>query len=195
MDAHPISDSELISEVLAGNSGAYAELLSRYQHMVFTLAVRMLRNRQVAEETTQDVFIKVYHSLGNFRGDSKFSTWLYKVAYNRILDACGREARGKDIFRADAPDDWNNGTAETTWNTVMLRERREVLIRVLAQLSNEENSVLSLYYLQELSVREISEVIDLSESAVKVRIFRAREHLKILLGHTTQGELLRTYIS
>lgn len=194
MNTYPVSDSELISEVLAGNSRAYADLIRRYQHMVYTLAVRMLGNREVAEETTQDVFVKVYKSLRNFRGDSKFSTWLYKVAYHRILDASGRESRQKVIRSTIRPDVVYTASTETTWNTVMIKERREFLHRILEQLSQDENAVLSLFYLQELSIREISGIMNLSQSAVKVRLFRAREQLKLLLENTTQGALLKTYI-
>lgn len=194
MNTYPVSDSELISEVLAGNSRAYTDLIRRYQHMVYTLAVRMLGNREVAEETTQDVFVKVYKSLRNFRGDSKFSTWLYKVAYHRILDASGRESRQKVIRSTIRPDVVYTASTETTWNTVMIKERREFLHRILEQLSQDENAVLSLFYLQELSIREISGIMNLSQSAVKVRLFRAREQLKLLLENTTQGALLKTYI-
>lgn len=194
MNTYPVSDSELISEVLAGNSRAYTDLIRRYQHMVYTLAVRMLGNREVAEETTQDVFVKVYKSLRNFRGDSKFSTWLYKVAYHRILDASGRESRQKVNRSTIRPDVVYTASTETTWNTVMIKERREFLHRILEQLSQDENAVLSLFYLQELSIREISGIMNLSQSAVKVRLFRAREQLKLLLENTTQGALLKTYI-
>ena len=194
MNVNPVSDSEVISDVLAGNSRAYAVLISRYQHMVFTLAVRMLGNRELAEETTQDVFVKVYTSLETFRGESKFSTWLYRVAYHRILDASRRETRQTGDFISGGLDIRSLGTNESTWDCLMTKERRDILVSVLAQLSTEENSIISLYYLQEMSVKEISEIINLGQSAVKVRLFRAREHLRSLLVGTTQGALLKTYI-
>src|SRR5678810_802459 len=75
-----LGDNEIISRVLKGEQNAYAELVKRYQAYVFTLVLRMLKTREDAEEVAQDVFIKAYRSLADFRGESKFSTWLYTIA-------------------------------------------------------------------------------------------------------------------
>ncbi|MEJ2162097.1 MAG: sigma-70 family RNA polymerase sigma factor, partial [Robiginitalea sp.] len=80
-----------------------------------------------------------------------------------------------------------------TWSDILRKERREVLLSVLDRMSVEENSILSLYYLQELSLKEIAELMDLSPSTVKVRLFRAREQLKKLLQSSAAGKLLKTY--
>lgn len=192
MNRQKASDSELISQVLAGDTRAYAILLGRYQHMVFTLAVRMLRDRELAEETTQDVFLKAYRSLKGFRGDSKFSTWLYRIAYRSILDVCAREARlSKPLCLSDV--DRLSEVSETTWNTLMISERSVCIQKALAQLSPRDNSLLSLYYLQELSIEEISNITDLGESGVKVGLFRARNRFKTILESSEQGLLLKTY--
>lgn len=193
MNRQQASDTDLIREVLAGNNQAYAVLLGRYQHMVFTLAVRMLRDRQQAEETTQDVFVKAYRSLGSFRGDSKFSTWLYRVAYHKILDACAREKRRRDFASPVAYESLAGGSDQSTWSEILGRERREVLMGALAKLTPEENSLMSLFYLQELSLAEIAGVLDVSEGVVKVRLFRARERLKKMMQESATGQLLKTY--
>ncbi|MEJ2162096.1 MAG: sigma-70 family RNA polymerase sigma factor, partial [Robiginitalea sp.] len=104
MNRQPASDTDLIEEVLKGNTRVYAELMERYQHMVYTLAVRMLLNRELAEEATQDIFIKAYRSLASFRGDSKFSTWLYRVAYHKILDIVAREKRRSEYLAPIHPE-------------------------------------------------------------------------------------------
>src|SRR6187200_3783476 len=75
-----LGDNEIISKVLKGEQNAYAELVSRYQNYVFTLILRMIKSREDAEEVAQDVFVKAYRSLADFRGESKFSTWLYTIA-------------------------------------------------------------------------------------------------------------------
>lgn len=193
MDQQQASDADLIREVLAGNARAYATLMGRYQHMVFTLAVRMLGDRELAEETTQDVFVKAYHSLGSFRGESKFSTWLYRVAYHKILDACAREKRINGHMSHVEIGNLATGGHDSTWSGLLENERREVLLRVLGRLSAEENSVLSLFYLQELSLKEIAAITGTSPSLVKVRLFRARERLKKMLEESQTGKLLGTY--
>jgi RNA polymerase sigma-70 factor (ECF subfamily) len=193
MNQQQASDTDLIREVLAGNNQSYAILLGRYQHMVFTLAVRMLRDREQAEETTQDVFVKAYRSLGTFRGDSKFSTWLYRVAYHKILDACAREKRRRDLSSPVSLEDLAEGSDQSTWAEILGRERKEILLQALANLTPEENSLMSLFYLQELSLAEIAEVLDTSAGVVKVRLFRARERLKKMMQEGATGQLLKTY--
>ena len=193
MNRQKASDTNLISQVLAGDTRADAILLGRYQHMVFTLAVRMLRDRELAEETTQDVFVKVYGSLESFRGDSKFSTWLYRIAYHRILDECDRQKRKLDRRAAFAQDREVAEGGNPTWDRLLERERKEVLLKALNQLSAEENSLISLFYLQELSLKELGEVLQLNPDTVKVRLFRARTRLKMLMDKTSTGTLLKTY--
>jgi len=193
MNLQKASDTDLISQVLAGDTRAYAKLLGRYQHMVFTLAVRMLRDHELAEEATQDIFLKVYRSLTSFRGDSKFSTWLYRVAYRRILDECGRQKRKREQRAGFAEGLELIETGNPTWKTLLEQERKEVLLKALDQLSAEENSLLSLFYLQELSLKELGQVLELKPETVKVRLYRARNRLKKLMEESNTGTLLKTY--
>ena len=80
------NDQIIIDQILEGDTNAFSVLVDRYKDLVFTLAIRMVKNREEAEEVSQDTFIKVYKSLSKFKGNSKFSTWIYKVAYNTCLD-------------------------------------------------------------------------------------------------------------
>lgn len=193
MNQQPVSDSDLIGQVLAGNTRAYAILLERYQHMVYTLAVRMLRNLELAEETTQDIFVKAFQSLQDFRGDSRFSTWLYRVAYHKCLDVLAREKRRRHHLVDATPENMPGQGTESTWLQVASREKRNLLLGVLDRLSVEENTVLSLFYLQELSLKEIGKLMELSPSTVKVRLFRARERLRGMLEGSPTETLLKTY--
>ena len=81
-----ISDQHYIDKILQGETNSFAMLVDRYKDMIFTLALKMVKNREEAEEVAQDTFIKIYSSLNKFKGDSKFSTWIYKIAYNTCLD-------------------------------------------------------------------------------------------------------------
>jgi len=193
MNQQKASDTNLISQVLAGNTRSYAILLGRYQHMVFTLAVRMLRDRELAEETTQDVFVKAYGSLQGFRGDSKFSTWLYRIAYHRILDECDRQKRKLEQRTEYSQDRVAAEAGNPTWDNLLESERKEVLLKALSLLSAEENSLISLFYLQELSLKELGEVLGLNPDTVKVRLFRARTRLKTIMDKSNAGTLLKSY--
>lgn len=193
MNQLPVSDTDLISEVLSGRSQAYTQLLLRYQHMVYTLAIRMLRDRELAEETTQDIFVKAYRSLGNFKGDSRFSTWLYKIAYHHALDIYARQTRLKKYKSSLSVDHLGEGGTDPTWSGLLNRERKEVLISALDQLSARENSLISLFYLQEMSLKEISQITGMKPPTVKVGLFRARERLKKMLSGSETGSLLQQY--
>ena len=81
-----IEDQHYINLILNGNPNAFATLVDRYKNMVYTLALKMLTNKEEAEEIAQDTFVKAYHSLNKFKGESKFSTWIYKITYNTCLD-------------------------------------------------------------------------------------------------------------
>lgn len=192
MNQH-MSDRELIDRVLAGDTAAYQGLVERYQHMVFTLAVRLLRNRELAEETAQDVFIKAYLGLKGFRGSSKFSTWLYKIAYNRILDTAGAEGRKPELRSELSPEQVSARSLDDTWSQLMERERRSVLDQALERLDPADRSLLSLFYLQEQSLQEVAAIMGLNPGTVKVRLFRARERLKAVLTTSLQGKLLEAY--
>ncbi|HSR59885.1 MAG TPA: sigma-70 family RNA polymerase sigma factor [Robiginitalea sp.] len=188
-----MSDRELIDRVLAGDTHAYQGLVVRYQHMVYTLAVRMLKNRELAEEASQDVFVKAYLGLKGFRGNARFSTWLYKIAYYRILDAAGAESRRPELRSDLAPEQVSARSPDDTWTQLMESERRAVLNQALEDLEPGDRSLLSLFYLQEQSLQEVSEITGLSPGTVKVRLFRARERLKATLATTLHGKILENY--
>jgi RNA polymerase sigma-70 factor (ECF subfamily) len=188
-----VTDRELIDRVLAGDTRAYQGLVERYQHMVFTLAVRLLRNRELAEETAQDVFVKAYLGLKGFRGGSKFSTWLYKIAYYRILDVAEAEGR-KPGLRSDLlPEKITARSLDDTWSQLMEKERRAVLDEALGRLDPADRALLSLFYLQEQSLQEVSEITGLNPGTVKVRLFRARERLRESLETHMNGKILEDY--
>lgn len=186
------TDKALIGRVLRGETRAYAILVDRYQHMVFTLAVRVLGREALAEETAQDVFIKAFESLGTFKGQAKFSTWLYRIAYHRSLDVLDREKRNR--LAGAAPLESLPGAGEnTTWNTLLAQDRGVMVRELLARLDPEDRAVLTLHYLQELSLKEVGEVMGLRPDTVKVRLHRARKRLKALVGEDLQHQMVRDY--
>jgi len=173
----PVEHGDLIPRILSGDAHAYAELVRRYQHMVYTVCHRVLRNAQDAEEATQDSFVKAYQHLAGFSGNAKFSTWLYSIAYRTAISQ-GRK-RQLDTTELDGmqqhPAAENSPTGERA-------ELRKVLDDALAQLNAEDASILSFFHLEEMSVEEIVTVTGLGASNVKVKLHRARKKLLDVLN-------------
>jgi RNA polymerase sigma-70 factor (ECF subfamily) len=172
----------LIQRILAGDDRAYAQLVRTYEHMVYTVCLRVLRNTQDAEEATQDSFVKAYQHLGSYGGSAKFSTWLYSIAYRTAISQ-GRKRR---------PDERSVDDLAHHPATAVEHERTELSVMLehgLAQLGTEDASILSFFYLEELSVAEIVTITGLGASNVKVRLHRARKELMRVMQATFGHEL------
>ncbi|WP_348739346.1 RNA polymerase sigma factor [Tenacibaculum sp. 190524A02b] len=188
-----INDQFYIEKVLNGDANAYAYLVDNYKVLVFTLAVKMLKSREEAEEVSQDTFIKAYKYLANFKGDSKFSTWLYKIAYRNCLDALKKR---KEKYNTDTIDEVTLHKIKATDSVLEGIERKEravIINECLLQLPEEERSILWLFYFKELSLKEIMEVTELSEANVKVKLHRARKRLLTVVKKNVEPELIKQY--
>lgn len=169
------SDAELIHRILKGDQTLFTHLVERYQSYVFTLTLRQMGNREDAEEVAQDVFVKAYRCLADFRGEARFSTWLYTI----VRTSCATHLRKKRHPTAslDHPavearlDNHARPTAE-------LRSRNEVLNQAIRLLGPEDAQVITLFYQGEQSLEEIGRIMGLDTNSVKVRLFRARRRLK-----------------
>lgn len=189
------ADQQLVVEVLQGNQTAFRQLVERYKDYVFTVCFRVLQQREEAEEASQDVFIKVYRTLGSFEQKSKFSTWLYTVAYRTALDKVRTRKKGNiSIDQEDnylqIPDKENRG-AEQLINTELLKTQLLVAIR---KLKPQDAAVVTLFYLKEKSIKEIVEITGLTTTNVKTKLHRTREslkkHLQKQLGKEIKDNLL-----
>ena len=185
-------DILLIRQVLQGNQIAFRQLVERYQSYVFTITFRVLKNREIAEEVAQDVFIKVYRMLGTYQQKSKFSTWLYTIAYRAPLD----EARKKKIYTdsLEADDSYLQLKDKTgkspAYNTVQA-DLKGILTNAIQKMKPIDGSIITLFYLHEKSVQEIAEITGLSISNIKTKLHRLREQLRIRLVSDLQTEVNR----
>jgi RNA polymerase sigma-70 factor (ECF subfamily) len=182
-------DAEIIKQVLGGNPNAYATLVDRYKSMVFTLAYRFLKNRENAEEAAQDAFISAYKSLAGFRQDSKFSTWLYRIVYNQCANT--RRKRSVNIISVDdenAPDVSDEDFQSIT-DTIDLKDRKKIISQAMHRLGSDDAAIVTLFYYDDASVEEISQITRLSESNVKVKLYRARKKLYSLLSKMNESVL------
>ena len=117
-----ISDQYYIDQIIAGNTNVFSVLVDRYKDLVFTLTLRMLKNREEAEEVAQDTFVKAYTSLDRFKGDSKFSTWIYKIAYHASLD---RIKKNKKYFNDVEINEFTGHQLKTVDNALVNLEQEE----------------------------------------------------------------------
>lgn len=173
------NDNELISRVLNGEQQAYALLVDRYQNYVFTLTSRMIRNREDAEEVAQDVFIKAYKYLADFRGASKFSTWLYTIVNNTCITFLRKkklEVHSLDneaVFaRADNTDSGSRA------DLVEQKSRQNMVNEAIALLNPDDAQIITLFYKAEQSLEETAQVLGIEVNAAKVRLHRARTRLR-----------------
>ena len=187
------NDQLYITRTLAGDTNAFAMLVERYKDLVFTLALRMLKHREEAEEVAQDTFIKAFKSLKKFKGDSKFSTWIYRVAYNTCLDRIKKNKRTQHV---DAIDEFTENKVKTIDNALYnleVKERREALHNCIKLLPADDSAILNLFYFEELSLEEISEIVGLNANHIKVKLHRSRKKLMTILKEHLEPEILETY--
>lgn len=179
-------DEYYINLILKGNVNSYTVLVERYKQMVFTLAIRMLKNREGAEEISQDVFVKAYQNLSKFKGESKFSTWIYKIAYYASLDAIKKNKRQIASDDIDAVKEVNLESMENTLHYLENKERIAIINKALFQLKEEDRILLTLFYFEEISIKEISKIMNLTDDNVKVKLFRARKKLANVLKNVVE---------
>ncbi|MGV3528384.1 MAG: RNA polymerase sigma factor [Flavisolibacter sp.] len=173
------ADSEIIEQVLRGDQHAYSELVEKYKNFVFTIALRYVKGREDAEELSQDIFIKAYRSLADFKGASKFSTWLYTITTTTCISFLRKnklEVHSLDdekVFaRADNVDGGMNA------NQVEQKSRVNMVNEAIKLLSPDDAQVITLFYKGEQSLEEIAEILGKEPNAVKVQLHRARGRLK-----------------
>lgn len=181
-----LSDIEIIDSVLKGNQGDYALLIDRYKDKAFSLLKRLLGNEMDAEEALQDSFLKAYNSLANFRRDSKFSTWFYRITYNTGLTVVASKKRKIEQQMSSIDEhfelgDFDSEVYSTTANA------KDYLLKMIDKLPIRNALVLILFYIDDMSLNEICQVMDISLVNAKVLLHRSRNSLRdLLLKHNYQ---------
>lgn len=174
-----LSDNEIINQVISGNQQAFAGLVNRYQSYVFTLALRMVKSREDAEEVAQDAFIKAYKYLADFKGASKFSTWLYTIVNNTGISFLRKKKL--DVHSLDneqvfeRADNFDSGLRA---DTVEQKSRLAMVNDAIGLLSPDDAQIITLFYKAEQSLEETAQILGIEVNAAKVRLHRARTRLK-----------------
>ena len=188
-----LTDEHYIDKTLLGDTNAFAYLVDKYKDMVFTLAIKIVKNRELAEEVSQDAFLKAFKYLPKFKGDSKFSTWLYKIAYNTSLDSIKKNVNQYNNVAIDEITVNYISSVETILDGIEREERAEIINNCLEQLPEDEKAILLFFYFKELSLKEIVEVTSMSETYIKVKLHRARKKLLSIVKNTVEPELISHY--
>jgi len=171
------SDIYYIEKVLAGESNMFAVLVDKYKGMVYTIALKVLRNKEEAEETAQDAFIKAYQSLGKFKRESKFSTWLYRIVYNAAISKTRKKVLQKVDLNNEIIDNYTTDEIKSNLYILEDADKKKLIKKIMSTLNSEESALITLYYYDENSTEEIANVMGLSQSNVKVRLFRIRNKM------------------
>jgi RNA polymerase sigma-70 factor (ECF subfamily) len=185
-----VSDQEVIESVKKGNHSDYAILVDRYKNKAFSMLTRMLKNRMEAEEVLQDCFLKAFNGLNNFKGDSKFSTWFYKIVYNSALSRLSIQKRKIEMEMSSVEDHFDL-ISKNDFNSSEQKDLSLYIKEMINKLPVNYASVISMFYLENFSCEEISEVMGTSINNVKVMLHRSRSALKdILIKNNYTEELL-----
>lgn len=188
-----LDDQFHITKILKGDTKSFAVLVDRYKDLVFTLAIRMLKNREEAEEVSQDVFVKVFKSLSKFKGDSKFSTWIYRITYNSCLDTLKKYKQEYHIIPVDVYTEHQVMIIDNAFDALVEKEQRQAIEDCLYRLPSEDSFLLTLYYFEGQSLDEISKILGLTANNVKVKLFRSRKKLTSILKQRVEPEIIEHY--
>lgn len=174
-----LTDKEVISRILLGEPALFSLLVERYQNYVFTLVLRFTDSREDAEEISQDIFVKSFRSLADFRGESKFSTWLYTI----VRTSCITFLRKKKLDTTSIDNErtliqLENHESGFKANTIEQKSRHAMVNEAIRLLSPDDAQVITLFYQGEQSLEEIGRIMGLEPNTVKVKLHRARHRLK-----------------
>ena len=188
----PNTDPYLINQTLKGDTKAFGELVERYQAFVYTIVIRIVKVREEAEEVAQDTFIKAFQSLSSYRGESKFSSWLYSIAYRKALDALRKNKKNSSLELIEEITEGDCSVIENALSYIEDQERSEVIKKCILELPEKEAAIITLFYFEEQSIKEIAKITQLTEDNIKVKLYRSRKKLFSLLKHYILPEAYNT---
>jgi RNA polymerase sigma-70 factor (ECF subfamily) len=175
------SDTYYIKRIQEGDTAAYACILDKYSRQVYSLAFRVVRNKEDAEELAQDVFLKVFKHLNGFKGDSSFSTWIYRIAYNTAISYTRKKkqewlAIEESVILNVSEEEVADALGQTDSNGQL-----ETLDKALMLLPPDERAMILFFYMEEKSIDEIASITAFSVSNVKTKLHRIRKKLFVLM--------------
>ena len=184
------SDIEIIESVLTGNKNDYGFLIDRYQDKAYSLCLSILKNEDDAQEAAHLSFIKAYENLMGFKKDAKFSTWFYRICYNQCISDMRYGKKFNRSFEPEDKPDLSSSELNQGISYLSLKEQQKYIQLSLDELPPADSFLIQSYYLDQLDLKEITEVSGMSMSNVKVRLHRARKKMYCSLEKLLKNELL-----
>lgn len=182
-------DQIYIDKVLQGDTNAFTYLIDKYKNMVYTISIKIVKDHEDAEEIAQDSFLKAYQKLETFKGESKFSTWLYTIVYRNSIS----KIRKKNIVTTDIDafvlDNHTTDLEFPQIEAIKNGEQKKYVNKAISNLKEMDALLITLFYLNENSVEEIEQITGLTKTNVKVKLFRARKKLFNELSFLLKDEL------
>ncbi len=186
-----LSDNEIIEQIRRGEKRRYSNIVDKYKDRAFSLALRMLKNREEAEEATEDAFIRAYNALERFQNRASFGTWLYRIVYNVCLTRLDSKKGGPQSLEYDEGKDYDEYTfpsQSSLHEEIEINDMLGFVRKIVGEMPERYHVILSLFYFQELSYQEICEVTELPVGTVKTHLFRARAMLQERLSRELRTE-------
>ena len=182
-----MDDLQLIASLKQGNDHAFGLLVNKYKDMVFSVCVRITEDYHLAEEAAQDSFMKVYQQHARFKGSSKFSTWLYRIAINTSYNKIRQRKPVEHIDMSE--EDLHEVSIDNGFEQMLKADRLKSINLALDQLDKLDALILSLFYLEEYSLEELAEVTELTKANIKVKLHRGRKKLNTAIRQILNKEI------
>ena len=177
-------DEQLVKRIIAGEKDQFREVIIRFQARVFAVAYKVSKNPKDAEDITQEVFLQLYRSLSQFKGDSSLSTWIYKIAMSKALDY--RRKTIKQVTYEGEENLYDIPFGSTPEELLLDKEDKELARAYMERLPDAYKEVVHLYYFQQQSYREIASTLNVAVKTVESRLYRA----KLIMKKQGKGEEL-----
>ena len=183
------SDQIYIDKVLLGDTNAFAYLINRYKDMVYTIAIKIVKSHEDAEEVAQDSFLKAYEKLDSFKGNSKFSTWLYTIVYRNSITKIRKKKVATSDIDEYVMDNYSEGHEFPQLEAIKNGEQQKYVREAIDRLPEKDALLITLFYMNESSIEEIEQITNLTQSNIKVILFRARKKLNTELSFLLKEEV------
>ena len=189
ISAYNFTDEELVFKIVETNSCQLLALLyGRFYKAIYNRCYGFSKNKEEAEDLTHDVFIRLFTKLKTFKGNSKFSTWLFSIVYNTTISFLRKKQIHWEEINEDRVD-YQFGSTETASDLFKSEERMKYINEALSKMGEQQQVLVQLFYLEELSMKEIEEIIGIKMNSIKIGLMRARQNLLKHLSASLQGEL------
>lgn len=172
-----MEEKDVIESIKTGDTARFGWIVDKYKRQVFTLSYRVTGSAEVADEITQDAFLKIYNKIATWRGDCAFSTWVYRVAYNCAISA----TRTRKTVATVRVDDFSRIDAPTEQYDTQKEAQYIALEGAIKKLKTDERAIINLFYYDNKSIQELSFILSMSESNVKTKLHRIRKKLADLM--------------